>query len=272
MGIRNPYNIALIREQTALPVILDAGVGTASRRGAGDGARLRRRPVRQRDLARRGPGRDGARDPRWRSRPGGWRAAPGRIPRRLLRGGLDAGGRALPDLVHPSDPARRAVRRTCRRAPRRFQAALVGRDRAAFARVLRARRPLRGPADRVRRCAAATRSATTPRGCGSRVPDARVERAGERLTDGRFVAAPVTARRARTRGELPGLPADRRASRVHGGPLLRARPAARAAVARARLLRPLRRLASSSACCRAHGGLGERALMMLRGFGLRSRS
>jgi thiazole synthase len=30
MGIRNPYNIGLIREQTVLPVILDAGVGTAS--------------------------------------------------------------------------------------------------------------------------------------------------------------------------------------------------------------------------------------------------
>jgi thiazole synthase len=30
MGIRNPYNITLIRDQTALPVILDAGIGTAS--------------------------------------------------------------------------------------------------------------------------------------------------------------------------------------------------------------------------------------------------
>ncbi|MFN8202314.1 MAG: thiazole synthase [Solirubrobacteraceae bacterium] len=30
MGIANPYNLALIREQTDLPVILDAGVGTAS--------------------------------------------------------------------------------------------------------------------------------------------------------------------------------------------------------------------------------------------------
>ncbi len=29
-GIRNPYNIRLIREQTKLPVILDAGIGTAS--------------------------------------------------------------------------------------------------------------------------------------------------------------------------------------------------------------------------------------------------
>jgi thiazole synthase len=30
MGINNAYNLRLIREQTALPVILDAGVGTAS--------------------------------------------------------------------------------------------------------------------------------------------------------------------------------------------------------------------------------------------------
>jgi thiazole synthase len=30
MGIRNPYNIALIRETVSVPVVLDAGVGTAS--------------------------------------------------------------------------------------------------------------------------------------------------------------------------------------------------------------------------------------------------
>jgi thiazole synthase len=30
MGIRNPYNIALIREQAGVPVVLDAGIGTAS--------------------------------------------------------------------------------------------------------------------------------------------------------------------------------------------------------------------------------------------------
>ena len=30
MGIRNPYNLAIIREQVRVPVILDAGVGTAS--------------------------------------------------------------------------------------------------------------------------------------------------------------------------------------------------------------------------------------------------
>src|SRR4029079_4461218 len=30
MGIRNPYNIAIIVEQAGVPVICDAGVGTAS--------------------------------------------------------------------------------------------------------------------------------------------------------------------------------------------------------------------------------------------------
>jgi thiazole synthase len=30
MGIRNPYNIALIRDTLSVPVVLDAGVGTAS--------------------------------------------------------------------------------------------------------------------------------------------------------------------------------------------------------------------------------------------------
>lgn len=30
MGIRNPYNLAIIREEVALPVVLDAGIGTAS--------------------------------------------------------------------------------------------------------------------------------------------------------------------------------------------------------------------------------------------------
>jgi len=30
MGIRNPYNVAIIREMIELPVILDAGIGTAS--------------------------------------------------------------------------------------------------------------------------------------------------------------------------------------------------------------------------------------------------
>ena len=30
MGIRNPYNLTIIREQCSIPIIVDAGVGTAS--------------------------------------------------------------------------------------------------------------------------------------------------------------------------------------------------------------------------------------------------
>ncbi|MFL6624228.1 MAG: thiazole synthase, partial [Sulfurifustis sp.] len=30
LGIRNPYNLMIIREQAKVPVIVDAGVGTAS--------------------------------------------------------------------------------------------------------------------------------------------------------------------------------------------------------------------------------------------------
>ena len=32
LGIRNPYNLRIILEQSRVPVIVDAGVGTASRR------------------------------------------------------------------------------------------------------------------------------------------------------------------------------------------------------------------------------------------------
>src|SRR5262249_4885318 len=73
------------------------------RRGAGDGAGLRRRAVRERDLARRGPGGDGARDPARR------RGRPARLPRGpdpppALRAGLGRRGgrrRLLPAVVGP---------------------------------------------------------------------------------------------------------------------------------------------------------------------------
>ena len=70
MGIRNPYNLALIVERARR-----AGRPRRGRRDGRDaalahGARLRRGAVRERDLARRGPGRDGARDPRSASRRG----------------------------------------------------------------------------------------------------------------------------------------------------------------------------------------------------------
>jgi len=100
-------------------------------------------------------------------------------------------------------------------------------------------------------------------------PDVRVERAGERLADpaGRFVAAPCKL--AGTHGgQLEGLPPTRRLLVVHavvwcelrGGRLLRVR----ALFDRYDAAVQLGLLPGS-------GTLGERALLMLRGFGLRSR-
>ena len=62
MGIPNPYNLRLIVEQARVPVILDAGIGTASDAALAmelgcDGVLLA-----SADLARRGPGGDGPRD------------------------------------------------------------------------------------------------------------------------------------------------------------------------------------------------------------------
>ena len=91
MGIRNPYNVAIIVERGGVPVILDAGIGTASdaalamELGCDGGAGC------QLGLRRRGPGGDGGRDARGR------RGRPRRPPRRAHpppppRRGLDAGG------------------------------------------------------------------------------------------------------------------------------------------------------------------------------------
>ena len=68
MGIRNPYNLSLIVQAAGVPVILDAGVGTASDAALAmelgcDGVLCASA------ISRAGPGRDGARDPRGRSRP-----------------------------------------------------------------------------------------------------------------------------------------------------------------------------------------------------------
>ena len=101
-GIRNPYNIAIIAERAGVPVILDAGIGTASDAAlamelgcdGGDGRQL--------DLRRRGPGGDGGRHARARSRPATPPAAPAasraastprpRPPRRACRSCPDLGG------------------------------------------------------------------------------------------------------------------------------------------------------------------------------------
>ena len=150
-----------------------------------------------------------------------------------------------------------------------FQAALVGRDRAAFAGCCAldvhyedplTDAPLRG-VDALGDHAARLWVA---------VPDAGIERAGERLTDGRFVAAPVRVAGTHT-GELPGLPPTRRPFSVHAVLFCELDPP------RERLWRVRAFFDLYDACVQlgvlpAHGGLGEKALMLLRGFGLRSRS
>jgi steroid delta-isomerase-like uncharacterized protein len=98
-------------------------------------------------------------------------------------------------------------------------------------------------------------------------PDVRLERAGERLGDGRFVAAPCKLAGTH-RGSLPGLPASDRFLVVHGvvycelqhGRLLRVRS-----------FFDLYDAAVQLGVLPTHGTLGEKALLMLRGFGLRAR-
>ncbi|HET6447564.1 MAG TPA: ester cyclase [Conexibacter sp.] len=100
-------------------------------------------------------------------------------------------------------------------------------------------------------------------------PDARVERAGERLGDpaGRFVAAPCKLAGTH-RGALEGLPATRRFVVVHGvvwcelrgGRLLRVRAFFDRYDAAVQLgMLPIA------------GSVGERALLALQGFGVRAR-
>ena len=96
MGIRNPYNVQIIAERAGVPVILDAGIGTASdaalamELGCDGGA------ARQLGLAGRGPGRDGGGDA-LRGRGGLGRPAGGAHPAAAARRGLDA-ARGPPDL------------------------------------------------------------------------------------------------------------------------------------------------------------------------------
>ena len=83
MGIRNRANLRIILEQATVPVIVDAGVGTASDAAAGDGAGRRRRADEHGIAEREGPGA------RWRGAmrlgvEAGWLGRhAGRIPRRL---------------------------------------------------------------------------------------------------------------------------------------------------------------------------------------------
>jgi steroid delta-isomerase-like uncharacterized protein len=150
----------------------------------------------------------------------------------------------------------------------RWQAAWVGRDRGAFAALcapdIHYEDPLCGEpleslddlSDHAARLWAA-------------FPDARVERTGERLTDGRFVAAPCKLLGTH-RGEIEGLAPTGRFVVVHLVCYCELDPA-RERLWRVRAFFDAYEAAVQLGVLPARGTLGERALLILRGFGLRAR-
>ncbi|MCW2993528.1 MAG: ester cyclase, partial [Conexibacter sp.] len=100
--------------------------------------------------------------------------------------------------------------------------------------------------------------------------DARIAQAGERLSDGRYVAAPVRLTGTHS-GELPGMPATRRPFSVHAVLYCELDPP-RERLWRVRAFFDLYEASVQLGVLPSHGGVGERALMLLRGFGLRARS
>jgi steroid delta-isomerase-like uncharacterized protein len=97
-------------------------------------------------------------------------------------------------------------------------------------------------------------------------PDARLEKTGARLTDGRFVAAPSKLV-ATHRADLEGLPATGRFIVVHCVFYCQLE---HERLARVRGFYDLYDAATQLGVLPNRGTLGEKALLMLRGFGLRA--
>ena len=97
-------------------------------------------------------------------------------------------------------------------------------------------------------------------------PDARMEQTGERLTNDRFVAAPCKLLGTH-RAPLGGLPASNRFVVVHCIFYCEVR---RNRLLRVRGFYDLYDAATQLGILPGRGTLGEKALLMLRGFGLRS--
>jgi steroid delta-isomerase-like uncharacterized protein len=151
----------------------------------------------------------------------------------------------------------------------RWQAAWAGRERGAFHAVCApdvhyedpvCGEPLDGP-DKVAAHAAKL---------WTLFPDARVERTGERLTDGRYVAAPCKVLGTH-RGELDELPPTGRVLVVQVVFYCEL-DADRRRLWRVRAFFDAYDAAVQLGVLPARGTLGERALLLLRGFGLRSRT
>jgi steroid delta-isomerase-like uncharacterized protein len=146
-----------------------------------------------------------------------------------------------------------------------WEAAWTGRETAAFADLCTpdihyedplTGEPLEGPAELGRHAAR----------MWAAFPDARLERTGTRLTNGRFVAAPCKLL-ATHRAPLEGLPATNRFVVVHCVFYCELRDEL---LLRVRAFFDLYDAAVQLGVLPARGTLGERALLVLRGFGLRT--
>jgi predicted ester cyclase len=97
-------------------------------------------------------------------------------------------------------------------------------------------------------------------------PDARLERTGERLSDGRYLAAPAKLL-ATHKAALEGLPATNRFIVVHCVFYCELQ---RGRLMRVRSFFDLYDAAMQLGVLPARGTLGEKALLVLRGFGFRA--
>jgi steroid delta-isomerase-like uncharacterized protein len=150
----------------------------------------------------------------------------------------------------------------------RWQAAWSGRDRTAFRAVctpdVHYEDPLcREPLEGLHALAEHAERLWTL------FPDVRLERTGERLTDGRFVAAPCKLLGTH-RGEVEGLPATGRFLVVHLVCYCELEPD-NGSLWRVRAFFDAYGAAVQLGVLPARGTRSERALLMLRGFGLRAR-
>jgi steroid delta-isomerase-like uncharacterized protein len=209
--------------------------------------------VRERDQPRRGPGRDGDGGARGR---GGGLAGPARgaDPAPPLRRGEHAGRGAAGVLTRTTDLLDG------------FRAALGGRDRAAFAKVCApdlhyedplCSEPLSGPYELADHVARLWQS----------FPDARVEATADPLSDGRFVSAPVKLL-ATHREEIAGFPATGRFLVLHAVLVCELDPRGEL-LWRVRAFFDLYDAGVQLGALPRRGGLGERAMFIARGFGLR---
>ena len=276
MGINNPYNLRLIVEQARVPVILDAGVGTASDAAlameAGCDAVLLASAI-----SRAADPVAMARAMRKAVEAGYEARAAGRIPRRLYaqasspeEGLAELEARAELRAERETSARRRGRERRARaRRGRRARRALArGVGGRRLRELLHARRDLRGPGRG--RPAARGRRAGPPRGRPAR---ARSPTSAWRPRRRRSSADPHACVPWRALGTHRGdlgqmLPATDRFVTIHGLHYLELTDGA---VRRARGFFDLYDAATQLGLLPSRGGMGETALLLLRGFGVRRR-